>query len=123
MFPPTTGYVLGTIGGAILLGSLLHRTLDTRTVAPGPVLRIAAAMSRHSLTLYILHHVAHVWPLWLVGFVATSDPDAYWQVAMPASAAIAFAVAFLLIVASLTEWMDRPGVPSAESLLRWLCEP
>ena len=123
MFPPTTAYMLGTIGGAILLGALLHRTLDERTAAPGPVLRVAGAMSRHSLSLYILHHVAHVWPLWLVGFVATGDPAAYWQVAMPASAAIAFAAAFLLIVASLAEWMDRPGVPSAESLLRWLCEP
>lgn len=123
MFPPTTGYVLGTIGGGMLLALLLHRTLDTRTAPAGPFLRIAGAMSRHSLTLYILHHVAHVWPLWLVGFVAAGDLQAYWQVATPASTAIAWAVAFLLIVAWLAEWMDRPGVPSAESLLRWLCEP
>jgi uncharacterized membrane protein len=123
MFPPTTAYVLGTIGGAILLGSLLHRLLDSRAAAPGPLLRIAGAMSRHSLSLYVLHHVAHVWPLWLVGFVARGDADAYWQVAMPASAAIAWAVAFLCLAAWLAERMDRPGVPSAESLLRWLCEP
>jgi hypothetical protein len=42
---------------------------------------------------------------------------------MPASAAIAWAVAFLCLAAWLAERMDRPGVPSAESLLRWLCEP
>lgn len=123
MFPPTTGYVLGTIGGTILMGALLHRLLDGRAAAPGPLLRIAGGMSRHSLSLYILHHVAHVWPLWLAGFVATGDADAYWQVAMPASAAIAWAVAFLCLAAWLAERMDRPGVPSAESLLRWLCEP
>jgi len=122
MFPPTTGYVLGTIGGAILLAVLLHRLLDGRAAA-GPLLRIAGAMSRHSLSLYVLHHVAHVWPLWLAGFVATGDADAYWQVAMPASAALAWAVGFLCLAAWLAERMDRRGVPSAESLLRWLCEP
>jgi hypothetical protein len=80
-------------------------------------------MSRHSLSVYILHHVAHIWPLWLVGFMMTGDPQAFWQVAIPASTAIAWAVAFLLLVAWLAERMDRPGTPSAESLLRWLCEP
>jgi len=123
MFPPTTAYVLGSIGGAILLALLLHRMLDARSDRPGPLLHIAGAMSRHSLTLYILHHVAHVWPLWLAGFVTAGDPDALWQVATPASTAIAWAVAFLLLVAWLAARMDRPGAPSAESLLRWLCEP
>jgi uncharacterized membrane protein len=93
MFPPTTAYVLGTIGGAILLATLLHRTLDARSGSPGPLLRIAGAMSRHSLSLYILHHVAHVWPLWLAGFVIAGDPDALWQVATPATTAIAWAAA------------------------------
>jgi thiamine transporter ThiT len=80
-------------------------------------------MSRHSLSLYILHHVAHVWPLWLVGFVTKGDPTALWQVAMPASTAICWAVACLFVMAWLADRMDRPGAISAESLLRWLCEP
>jgi len=123
MFPPTTAQVLGTLGGVILLTAFLHRVLDRRADHPGPLLRVAGAMSRHSLSVYILHHVAHIWPLWLVGFMMTGDPQAFWQVAIPASTAIAWAVAFLLLVAWLAERMDRPGTPSAESLLRWLCEP
>ena len=123
MFPPTTAHVVGTIGGVILLAAFLHRVLDRRADQPGALLRVAGAMSRHSLSLYILHHVAHIWPLWLVGLVMTGDPQAFWQVAMPASAAIAWGVAFMLLVAWLAERMDRPGTPSAESLLRWLCEP
>ncbi|MFM7207075.1 MAG: heparan-alpha-glucosaminide N-acetyltransferase domain-containing protein [Planctomycetaceae bacterium] len=123
MFPPTTAYMLGTIGGGILLAAALHRTLDARDCPPGPLLRLAGGMSRHSLSLYILHHVAHVWPLWLVGFVTAGDPQAFWQVATPASTAIAWAAAFLLLAAWLAERMDRPGVPSAEAILRWLCEP
>ena len=123
MFPPTTAYVLGTIGGAILLATLLHRVLDPHADGRGPLQRIAGAMSRHSLSLYVLHHVAHVWPLWLVGFVTTGEPTALWQVATPASTAIAWAAAFLFLAAWLSERMDRPGAPSAESLLRWLCDP
>ncbi|MFM7412820.1 MAG: heparan-alpha-glucosaminide N-acetyltransferase domain-containing protein [Planctomycetota bacterium] len=123
MFPPTTGYVLGTIGGMILLAAALHRTLDARSSGSGPLVRIAGAMSRHSLSLYVLHHVAHMWPLWLAEFVAAGEPDALWQVATPVPTALAWAVAFLLLAAWLAERMDRPGAPSAESLLRWLCEP
>ena len=123
MFPPTTAYVLGTIGGGIVLTTILHRAIDGRRSGPGWLERIAGAMSRHSLTLYALHHVAHVWPLWLVGFVTVGDPDTLWQVATPVPTAIAWAVAFLCLAAWLAERMDRPGTPSAESLLRWLCEP
>ena len=123
MFPPTTAYVLGTIGGAILLATLLHRVLDPHADGRGLFQRIAGAMSRHSLSLYVLHHVAHVWPLWLVGFVTTGEPTALWQVATPASTAIAWAAAFLFLAAWLSERMDRPGAPSAESALRWLCDP
>jgi hypothetical protein len=123
MFPPTTAYVLGTIGGGIALATILHRAIDSRSGSPGWLERTAGAMSRHSLTLYVLHHVAHVWPLWISGFVMAGDPDAFWQVATPVSTAILWALAFLCLAAWLAERMDRPGIPSAESLLRWLCEP
>jgi hypothetical protein len=123
MFPPTTAYVLGTIGGGIVLTTALHRAVDGRAGGPGWVERIAGAMSRHSLSLYVLHHVAHVWPLWIAGFVTAGDPDALWQVATPVPTALAWACGFLCLAAWLAERMDRPGVPSAESVLRWLCEP
>ena len=123
MFPPTTPYVLGTMGGVMLLAALLHRSLDASSTGGGRFLRVAGAMSRHSLSLYIIHHVAHLWPLWLVGFVTTGDATALWQVAMPVSMAICWAVACLCAMAWLADRMDRPGSLSAESLLRWLCEP
>lgn len=122
MFPPTTPYILGTIGGVMVLATLLHRGLDGRSTG-GPLLQVAGAMSRHSLSLYILHHVAHVWPLWLAGFVTTGDPTALWQVATPVSTAICWAAACLFLMAWLADRMGRPGGLSAESVLRWLCEP
>jgi uncharacterized membrane protein len=123
MFPPTTPYIFGTVGGVIVLAGLLHRFLDGSSIGGSRLLRVAGAMSRHSLSLYILHHVAHVWPLWVVGFVTAGDATALWQVAMPVSTAIWWAVACLCVMAWLAERMDRPGSLSAESLLRWLCEP
>lgn len=123
MFPPTTPYLFGTVGGVMLLVVVLHRSVDGWSSGGSWLLRVAGAMSRHSLSLYIFHHVAHVWPLWLVGFVTTGDATALWQVAMPVSASLWWAVACLCVMAWLAYLMDRPGSLSAESLLRWLCEP
>jgi hypothetical protein len=111
------------MGGVMLLAALLHCSLDASSTGGGRSLRVAGAMSRHSLSLYIIHHVAHLWPLWLVGFVTTGDATALWQVAMPVSMAICWAVACLCAMAWMADRMDRPGSLSMESLLRWLCEP
>ncbi len=122
MFPPTTAYVLGTLGLAMLASSLLHGLLDGRSNERTGLLRVAGAMSRHSLSLYLLHHVAHVWPLWVWGGLTSDEPTTYWQVAMPVPAAIACAAAFLMVAAWLSIRMDRPGASSAESMLRWVCD-
>jgi uncharacterized membrane protein len=122
MFPATTAYVLGMAGAVLLLASVLHRVIDVPGRS-GPILRLAGAMSRHSLSLYVLHHVAHVWPLWVAGAVAAGETTALWQVAMPVGTAVAWATAFLVVAAWLARRMDGPGAPSLERLLRWLCEP
>lgn len=122
MFPATTAYVFGMTGAVVLLAAVLHRVIDVPGRS-GPILRLAGAMSRHSLSLYVLHHMAHVWPLWFAGAVAAGEPTAFWQVAMPVGAAMAWAAAFLVVAAWLARRMDRPGAPSLERLLRWLCEP
>jgi uncharacterized membrane protein len=123
MFPPTTAYVLGTLGLGMLAAYLLHARLDGRSGVPPAWMRVTGAMSRHSLSLYLLHHVAHVWPLWAWGSLVSDDPTSFWQVAMPMPAAIGAAIAFLGVAAWVALRMDRPGVPSAEAALRWLCDP
>ena len=123
MFPPTTAYVLGTLGLGILAACLSHSRLDGRPGSPRAWMRVTGALSRHSLSLYLLHHVAHVWPLWAWGSLVSDDPTVFWQVAMPVPAAIGSAIAFLGVAAWLSLRMDLPGAPSAESALRWLCDP
>ena len=123
MFPPTTAYVLGTVGGILLAAAALHDTIDGRDREESGVLRMAGALSRHSLSIYLLHHVIHLWPLWIVGFIETGEPTALWQVAMPVWMAVALTVLFLPLATWVAMRMDRPGAFSAEACLRWLCEP
>ncbi len=122
MFPASTAYVLGTLGGVMLALAALQGLLD------GPVPRCrglvawTTPLSRHSLTLYLAHHALHVWPLWAVGMATSDDPTALWQVAMPVAWAIGLAAGFLIAAAVVCRWADRTGMPSAESMMRWICD-
>lgn len=123
MFPASTAYILGST--ALALGSLmlLHALLD-RPVASGWRERIAAwtgPFSRHSFSIYVLHHLVHVWPLWIADL--TGDADATcWQTALPASAALALGAACIVGCGLLFVWVDRLRLPSLERLMRWVCD-
>ena len=55
------------------------------------------------------------------GLATTGDPSALWQVAMPAWASLSLAVLFLAAVAMFCRWVDTTSLPTAESLMRWIC--
>lgn len=127
MCPASTAYVLGTLGGAILAATILHRTID-RAVAGwtdgrrSRWLDWTAALSRHSLSIYLLHHVVHLWPLWLAGLATTGAATSLWQKAVPADVAVGLAFVFLAVATALVVRLDRSGAPTTESVLRWLCD-
>lgn len=122
MFPATTAYVLGTLGGISLVLAVLHRVLDGDVPRCRELVAWATPLSRHALSIYILHHAVHVWPLWAWGLATTGDPSALWQVAMPPWASLSLAVLFLAAVAVFCRWADTASLPTAESLMRWICE-
>ena len=122
MFPASTAYVLGTLGGVVLALAGLHRLLDEPVPRAGAIVAWAAPLSRHSLSLYLAHHALHVWPLWAVGMATSDDPTALWQVAMPVAWAIGLAAVFLIAAAVVCRWADRRRVPTAEALMRWICD-
>lgn len=122
MFPASTGYVLGTLGGVLLALAGLHRLLDGATPRCRGLVAWAAPLSRHSLSIYLAHHAVHVWPLWAVGLATSGEPTALWQVAMPIGWAIGLAAAFLVVAALVCRWADRRHVPTVESLMRWICD-
>lgn len=121
MFPATTEYVCGTLGMALLLLPLAHRLCDGGALDPR-LARVAGTFSRHSLTIYLLHHVVHVWPLWIWGAATADDVTAHWQRAMPAAAALCLAAAFLVAAYPFLRWLDTSGRRGIEGWMRWLCD-
>ena len=113
MFPATTAYVLGTIGVISLVLAALHRALDGDVPRCRELVAWATPLSRHALSIYILHHAVHVWPLWAWGLATTGDPSALWQVAMPPWASLSLAVLFLAAVAMFCRWADTASLPTA----------
>lgn len=122
MFPASSAYVLGTLGGVILTLTALHRLLDGPVPRCRGLVNWARPLSRHSLSLYLVHHAVHIWPLWVAGFATTGDPAEYWQVAMPVRWAIGLAALFLAAAAVVCRWADRRRLPTAEALMRWVCD-
>jgi hypothetical protein len=106
---------------ALLLVPLAHRLCDGGTLHPR-LARVAGTFSRHSLTIYLLHHVVHVWPLWIWGAATADDVTVHWQRAMPAAASLCLAAAFLVAAYPLLRWLDASGRRGIEGWMRWLCD-
>ncbi|MFM1770217.1 MAG: hypothetical protein RJA22_2746 [Verrucomicrobiota bacterium] len=124
MFPPTVPYVLSTLGVALLALTLARRGLDGRpdTGQPGALAVFAGTFSRHSLSIYVLHHVAHLWPLWICGVAAGKESTHYWQQALPVPVSFLLAWVFLVLCYGLFRWMDRRGWGGLERWMRWVCD-
>ena len=122
MFPPTLVYVLGTLGGVMALLHALHRHLDDDASRFARVVAWATPLSRRALSLYLLHHVVHVWPMWIAGLVTTGTADGLWQRALPVSWSLGCAIAFVVAAAVLCRFADARRVPTVESWMRWICD-
>jgi hypothetical protein len=124
MFPPTTEYVLGMLGMAIGLLAILHRSVDLAAHPPVPpgMLRLAQAFSRHSLSIYVLHHIVHLWPLWIAAVAQGEEPTAYWRVAMPTWLSLTLAAAFLALCAVVLMRLGSRQAWGLERCMRWLCD-
>ena len=124
MFPASTAYILGSLAIAMLSLTVLHRLLDRgpSSASTACLVHWTGPFSRHSFSIYVLHHLVHIWPLWIAGLVVGDDPTALWQVAMPAPVALALALACIVGCIALFAWVDRDRLPSLEGAMRWLCD-
>jgi uncharacterized membrane protein len=124
MFPASVEYVTVMLGITVLAFAVLHVWIDRREKLrrrPG-LIAATRTMSQYALTIYLLHHAVHLWPLWICGEVAADEPTHYWRNALPVEAAVALAVCFLVVCYFFVRWMARQGRPSIESLMRWVCD-
>jgi hypothetical protein len=86
------------------------------------VLAVARTMSRYSLTMYLLHHMLHLWPLWVYGAMMGDDPTQFWKMAMPVEVSIALVPVCLGACYLLFRGAERWNWPTTETLMRWLCD-
>lgn len=124
MFPASTEYILATLGLSMLGLVFLSRSID-RNRGSSRVVRSLAFLqlfSAYSLSIYILHHMVHLWPLWIYGVWTEHEPTRYWRQAMSTPAALALAVTCMVSCYLLVFVLERNGRYSFESLLRWFSE-
>lgn len=124
MFPPTIVYVTGTLGLTLLLVASLHYLVDRKfpNKIPGGLAEIAKTFSRYSLTIYLLHHIVHLWPLWIYAVSQGQEPTYYWKEAMTAPQAWALAALFLVLCYGLLRILGSKRTYGVESAMRWLCD-
>ena len=122
MFPPTMQYTLQTLGQVLLLLGLLARYADREGVGDGGWRGLVGLFSRSSFTLYVAHHLVHVWPLWIAAEVQGLETTHFWRGAMGREASVGLALAFLIACVPLLRWRERRRVPSLEQLMRWFAD-
>jgi uncharacterized membrane protein len=123
MFPPTMEYVTGTLGLVLLLFSLAHRWLDPNPKLLGRLgVLTVTTFSKYSLSMYLFHHVVHLWPLWIYGAAVGDEPTQFWRNAMPMAATIPLAALCLVAGYGVFWWMERTQRSGIESWMRYLCD-
>lgn len=128
MFPASTRYIISVLSGGIGGLLILHYWFDLKPSATNDhpqspcTGKIFQVISRHSLSLYLLHHVVHIWPLWVYGLASTGEPTSHWQTLMPVPAAVCLAILFCVGSVPLFLLIDRRGWPTVETLMRWVAD-
>lgn len=124
MFPPSIEYVCATIGMALLLLGLLHQHVDRndRVSTDARAFLLAKTFSRYAFTIYVLHHIVHLYPLWIYGYATGNDPTAFWRNAMPVTLSIPLAVLFLACCYVILSRLNPERRCGIEGWMRWLCD-
>jgi uncharacterized membrane protein len=123
-YPASTVYLLWMMGQSAVALWLLHRWIDGDGVArsEGAVIRFCRRYSYFALTVYIVHHAVHLWPLWiLAAWTGTKDPTYFQGRVVTAPIALALAMVFVLAFNALAPALDRRSKYSLEGFMRWIC--
>ena len=126
MFPASSSYLLGAIGASTFCLVVLHRVVDQKSDEKNrsQTFEILAkgfrVVSKHSLSIYLLHHMIHLWPLWIYGFMTVGEPTAHWQKFVPVVFSTILALFFCALVVPAFLIIDKYRVPTIESAMRWI---
>lgn len=121
-YPASTSYVLLVLGIGMAGFAGLWLALDSNEERRVKIreqgwMAILGRYSRYSLSVYVIHHAAHLWPMYAAGLVA-GDVWTYWQSWMMPAGALALTGVFLVICyLALAGWDKVGGHGSLEWLL------
>lgn len=123
-YPASTTLVVGTLGVTLLGLWVLYCGLDSRDIFPGgAVLSFFRRYGRFSLTTYIMHHVAHVWPLYLLAaWRGKRSSWSYYGEAVSTPVVLMLALLFVAGFYVVLVVLERRRKYSFEGFLRWLSE-
>lgn len=126
MFPASSSYLLGAIGVSALSLFALHKIVDQKedekkhSQTFGNLAEWFRVVSKHSLSIYLIHHMVHLWPLWIYGLMTVGEPTAHWQKFAPVIFSTTLALFFCALVIPVFLIIDKYRVPTIESLMRWI---
>jgi uncharacterized membrane protein len=121
-YPAGTSYVLLVLGIGMAGFAGLWLALDSDEARRVNISRqrwmtFLGRYSRYSLSVYVIHHAVHLWPMYAAGLVA-GDVWTYWQDWVSPAGALALAGAFLVtFYLALVGWDRVRGRGSLEWLL------
>jgi uncharacterized membrane protein len=123
-FPASTLYVQAMVGVCVLAILLLHRVFDRKNdAADGWFAASLKRFSSFSLTVYVLHHLVILWPVWIYGaWAGHDDLTYYWRRALSAPLAFGLALSFIIACHFALGHLDRHRRFSLEALMRRLCD-
>jgi Heparan-alpha-glucosaminide N-acetyltransferase, catalytic len=124
MFPATIEYVLATLGMAMVLLGGVHNLIDRRKSESrrSGWFDVAKTFSRYSFTIYVLHHLVHLWPMWIWAVAEGKEPTIYWQKAIPLAMSLPLAFVFLAASYFLLRKIGPDRRWGIEGWMRWLCD-
>ncbi len=106
-YPNTTTMLLLQLGFVLTTFAVLTKLCDQQ-----PQKSINSSycqrLSRYSLTVYVGHHFAFLWPLWLFGAI-NGQWDMYYKKALPNVVGLSIGVAVLILLQPLLALWDRKG--------------
>jgi len=108
-YPASTTFLAGTVGVILVLLWWLHRWLDTGgDPSARPWMVFFRRYSRYSLTVYVVHHMIHVWPLYVaVWWGGYRDIWRFYANAVSVPVAWALAAVFVTLTYGILTWWDR----------------
>ncbi len=124
MFPSTIEYVCATLGMALALFGLGHRWVDLNPSLERyrGALEVTKTFSQYSLTIYVLHHIVHLWPLWIYSVGQGQEATFYLGKAMSPTMSLPLALVFMTACLVWFRWLGTGERRGIESWMRWLCD-